>query len=62
MPVGHANRRNIVLHEQVGPARALSEVCTYLSYKDIRHLRDEKHLDHPSADVLEEYEESAATD
>jgi hypothetical protein len=43
-----------------GPA--LPEICTYLSYDDIRHLRDEKHLGHLSADVLEEYEESAVTD
>jgi hypothetical protein len=43
-----------------GPA--LPEICTYLSYDDIRHLRDDKHLGHLSADVLEEYEESAVTD
>lgn len=43
-----------------GPA--LPEICTYLSYEDIRHLRDEKHLEFLSADVLEEYEESAVMD
>ena len=66
--VAPATKREKVLKEIKRPVfsllegRALSEICTYLSYEDIRHLRDEKHLDHLSADVLEEYEESAATD
>jgi hypothetical protein len=66
--VAPAAKREKVLKEIKRPVfsllegRALSEICTYLSYEDIRHLRDEKHLDHLSADVLEEYEESAVTD
>ena len=66
--VAPAAKREKVLKEIKRPVfsalegPALSEICTYLSYEDIRHLRDEKHLDHLSADVLEEYEESAVTE
>ena len=66
--VAPAAKREKVLKEIKRPVfsalegPALSEICTYLSYEDIRHLRGEKHLDHLSADVLEEYEESAVTE
>jgi len=66
--VAPATKREKVLKEIARPVfsllegRALSEMCTYLSYENIRHLRDERHLEHLSADVLEEYEESAAAD
>ena len=61
-PVG---KRDKVLREIKRPVfqlleeKALSEMCTYLSYDSINHLRDEKHLEHLSTDVLEEYEERA---
>jgi hypothetical protein len=39
--------------------RPLAEICTYLSYESVKRLREEKHLEHLSADVLETYEERA---
>ena len=39
--------------------RALSEICSYLSYDIIAQLREQKHLEHLSDHVLEDYEEKA---
>jgi len=39
--------------------RALSEMCSYLSYDSVTELRKEKHLAHLSDQVLEDYEERA---
>ncbi|HCE45441.1 MAG TPA: hypothetical protein DET40_18025 [Lentisphaeria bacterium] len=39
--------------------RALSEMCSYLSYENITEIREEKHLAHLSDHVLEDYEERA---
>lgn len=37
----------------------LAETCTYLSYDSLRQLAAEKHLQHLSDAVLDEYEEEA---
>ena len=37
--------------------RALSEMCSYLSYDSITQIRELKHLEHLSDHVLEDYEE-----
>jgi hypothetical protein len=39
--------------------KALADRCTFLSYDSIRELAGEKHLEHLSDSVLEEYEEEA---
>lgn len=39
--------------------RALSEMCTYLSYESVREIGDSKHLAHLSDGVIDEYEERA---
>ena len=39
--------------------RALSEICTYLSYESVRDLLDTKHLEHLSDSVIGDYEENA---
>lgn len=39
--------------------RALSEMCSYLSYDDIAEIRELKHLEHLSDHVLADYEERA---
>ena len=39
--------------------RALSEICTYLSYDSIKEIGDLKFLSHLSDKVIEDFEESA---
>lgn len=39
--------------------RALSEMCSYLSYDDVTAIRELKHLEHLSDHVLADYEERA---
>ena len=39
--------------------RALSEICSYLSYDSVNELRDQRHLEHLSDQVIEDYEERA---
>lgn len=39
--------------------RALSEMCTYLSYDAIREIGESKHLAHLSDNVLDDYEDDA---
>jgi hypothetical protein len=39
--------------------RALSDICTYLSYDSVRDLLATKHLGHLSDAVIEGYEENA---
>lgn len=63
--VAPAEKREKVLQEILRPVfsllegRALSEMCTYLSYDSIRDIGDLKHLAHLSDKVIEDYEESA---
>lgn len=63
--IAPAEKREKVLQEIQRPVfsllegRALSEMCTYLSYESIRELGELKHLSHLSDRVLEDYEESA---
>ncbi len=63
--VAPAEKREKVLQEIQRPVfsllegRALSEMCTYLSYDSIRDLGDLKHLTHLSDKVIEDYEEVA---
>jgi hypothetical protein len=38
---------------------ALSDICTYLSYDNVVDLREEKHLEHLSDKVIEEYEDNS---
>jgi len=58
-------RRDKVLHEIRRPVfsllegRALSEMCTYLSYDSIRTISELDHLAHLSDKVIEDYEETA---
>ena len=37
----------------------LSDICTYLSYDNVADLREEKHLEHLSDKVIEEYEDKS---
>lgn len=63
--VAPAEKREKVLQEIQRPVfsllegRALSEMCTYLSYDSIKDIVDLKHLAHLSDKVIEDYEESA---
>jgi hypothetical protein len=63
--VAPSERREKVLQEILRPVfsllegRALSEMCTYLSYDSVRALGASKHLAHLSHNVLEDYEEPA---
>jgi hypothetical protein len=63
--VAPGSRREKVLQEIRRPVfsllegRALSEICTYLSYDTVLELREQKHLEHLSDHVLEDYEEQA---
>lgn len=58
-------KREKVLHEIRRPVfsllegRALSEMCSYLSYDSVAEIRELKHLEHLSDHVLENYEEWA---
>ncbi len=38
---------------------ALSDICTYLSYDNVADLREEKHLEHLSDKVIEDYEDKS---
>ncbi len=63
--VAPAEKRGKVLQEIQRPVfsllegRALSEMCTYLSYDSIKDIGDLKHLAHLSDKVIEDYEEAA---
>jgi len=49
-------RRPVFAHLNSGP---LVEKCTYLSYDSVREIAQEKHLEHLSDSVLEEFAEQA---
>jgi hypothetical protein len=61
--VAPASRREKVFQEIRRPVfallegGALSDICTYLSYDNVSDLREEKHLEHLSDNVIEEYED-----
>jgi hypothetical protein len=63
--VAPAEKQEKVLQEIRRPVfsllegRALSEMCTYLSYDNIRDIAELKHLAHLSDKVIEDYEENA---
>lgn len=63
--VAPAEKRDKVLQEIRRPVfsllegRALAEMCTYLSYDNIKDIAELKHLEHVSDKVIENYEERA---
>lgn len=63
--VAPSEKRDKVLSEIQRPVfsllegRALSEMCTYLSYESIRDISNLKHLSHLSDKVIEDYSEQA---
>lgn len=63
--VAPAEKRDKVLQEIRRPVfsllegRALAEMCTYLSYDNIKDIAELKHLEHLSDKVIENYEERA---
>lgn len=63
--VAPAEKQEKVLQEIRRPVfsllegRALSEMCSYLSYDNIKDIADLKHLSHLSDKVIEDYEERA---
>lgn len=63
--VAPAEKREKVLQEIQRPVfsllegRALSEMCTYLSYDNAKEIGNLKHLTHMSDEVIEAYEEAA---
>jgi hypothetical protein len=63
--VAPLNKREKVLKEIQRPVfsllegRALSEICTYLSYEKVEELLETKHLAHLSDGVIEDYAEKA---
>ncbi|MFM0263111.1 hypothetical protein [Paraburkholderia sediminicola] len=63
--VAPAEKREKVLQEIRRPVfsllegRALREMCTYLSYDNVKEIGDLKHLVHMSDEVIETYEEAA---
>lgn len=63
--VAPAEKQEKVLQEIRRPVfsllegRALSEMCSYLSYDHIKDIADLKHLGHLSDKVIEDYEERA---
>lgn len=63
--VAPVEKREKVLQEILRPVfsllegRALSEMCTYLSYDSVREVGELKHLAHLSDKVLEDFEEAA---
>ena len=63
--VAPASRREKVFQEIRRPVfallegGALSDICTYLSYDNVADLREEKHLEHLSDKVIEEYEDKS---
>jgi hypothetical protein len=63
--VAPAGKREKVIQEIQRPVfsllegRALSEMCTYLSYDNIKEIGDLKHLEHLSDKVIEDFEEAA---
>ena len=42
--------------------RELSEICTYISYDNVKELAQLKHLDRMTDRVLEDYEEMVESD
>lgn len=64
--VAPAEKREKVMQEIQRPVftllegRALSEMCTYLSYDSVRNISELKHLAHLSDRVFEDYEERAS--
>jgi len=58
-------KRDKVMQEIMRPVfsllegRALSEICTYLSYDTIKEIGELKHLSHLSDKVIDDYEEFA---
>jgi hypothetical protein len=63
--VAPAAKREKVLKELKRPVfsllegRALSEMCSYLSYDNVQDLLETKHLAHLSDGVIEDYAEKA---
>lgn len=63
--VAPAGKRDKVMQEIRRPVfsllegRALSEMCTFLSYDSLKELGKDKHLAHLTDSVIEEYEETA---
>ena len=63
--VAPVEKREKVLQEIQRPVfsllegRALAEMCTYLSYDNIKEMAELKHLAHLSDKVIEDYEEAA---
>ncbi|KAA1015118.1 hypothetical protein FVF58_04140 [Paraburkholderia panacisoli] len=63
--VAPAEKREKVLQEIKRPVfsllegRALKEMCTYLSYDNVKDIGDLKHLGRMSDEVIEDYEEAA---
>lgn len=63
--VAPAEKREKVFQEIQRPVfsllegRALSEMCTYLSYDSVKDIGESKHLAHLSDNVIADYEESA---
>jgi len=63
--VAPANKRDKVMQEIQRPVfsliegRVLAEMCTYLSYDDVKEIAELKHLSHLSDKVLDDYEEMA---
>ncbi|MFM0083893.1 hypothetical protein [Paraburkholderia sediminicola] len=63
--VAPAEKREKVLQEIRRPVfsllegRALREMCTYLSYDNVKEIGDLKHLAHMSDEVIGTYEEAA---
>lgn len=63
--VAPAEKRGKVLQELRRPVfsllegRALAEMCTYLSYDNVKELGEHKHLEHLSDNVIGDYEEVA---
>ena len=63
--VAPTSRREKVFQEIGRPVfaalggRALSEICTFLSYESLTDLHEEKHLEHLSDKVIEDYEDKS---
>ena len=63
--VAPASRREKVFQEIRRPVfallegGALSDICTYLSYDNVADLREEKHLEHLTDNLIEEYEDKS---
>ncbi len=63
--VAPETKRDKVIQEIMRPVfsllegRALSEICTYLSYGSIKEISELKHLAHLSDKIIDDYEENA---